>query len=90
MELLQCLGLVIRKSLRLKIEVDMRIGQFVEYKGYVGTIEYSPEDNIYYGHLLNIEDSISYDGSSVEELCIDSQGAVDFYTYWIRLDEREE
>ena len=56
----------------------MRIGQFVEYKGYVGTIEYSPEDNIYYGHLLNIEDSISYDGSSVEELYIDYQGAVDF------------
>lgn len=46
----------------------MRIGQFVEYKGYVGTIEYSPKDNIYYGHLLNIEDFISYDGSSVEEL----------------------
>ena len=68
----------------------MRIGQFVEYKGYVGTIEYSPEDNIYYGHLLNIEDFISYDGSSVEELYIDYQGAVDFYTYWIRLDEREE
>ena len=68
----------------------MRIGQFVEYKGYVGTIEYSPEDNIYYGHLLNIEDSISYDGSSVEELYIDYQEAVDFYTYWIRLDEREE
>ena len=68
----------------------MRIGQFVEYKGYVGTIEYSPEDNIYYGHLLNIEDSISYDGSSVEELYIDYQGAVDFYIYWIHLDEREE
>ena len=68
----------------------MRIGQFIEYKGYVGTIEYSPEDNIYYGHLLNIEDSISYDGSSVEELYIDYQEAVDFYTYWIRLDEREE
>ena len=68
----------------------MRIGQFVEYKGYVGTIEYSPEDNIYYGHLLNIEDFISYDGSSVEELYIDYQGAVDFYTYWIHLDVREE
>ena len=68
----------------------MRIGQFVEYKGYVGTIEYSPEDNIYYGHLLNIEDSISYDGSSVEELYIDYQEAVDFYTYWIHLGEREE
>ena len=57
----------------------MRIGQFIEYKGYVGTIEYSPEDNIYHGHLLNIDDSINYDGTSIEELYMDYQEAVDFY-----------
>lgn len=57
----------------------MRIGQFIEYKGYVGTIEYSPEDNIYHGHLLNIDDFINYDGTSIEELYMDYQEAVDFY-----------
>ena len=57
----------------------MRIGQFIEYKGYVGTIEYSPEDNIYHGQLLNIDDSINYDGTSIEELYMDYQEAVDFY-----------
>lgn len=28
------------------------IGQFVEYKGYIGTIEYDEEDELYYGKLL--------------------------------------
>ena len=66
------------------MEVDMRIGQFIEYKGYVGTIEYSPEDDIYHGQLLNIDDSINYDGTSIEELYMDYQEAVDFY---IRLNK---
>ena len=62
----------------------MRIGQFIEYKGYVGTIEYSPEDDIYHGQLLNIDDSINYDGTSIEELYMDYKEAVDFY---IRLNK---
>lgn len=37
----------------------MKIGQFVEYKGYVGTIEYSPEDRLHYGSLL-IDDFVNY------------------------------
>lgn len=57
----------------------MKIGQFIEYKGYVGTIEYSSEDNIYHGSLLNIDDSINYDGTSVEDLYKYYQEAVDFY-----------
>ena len=67
----------------------MRIGQFIEYKGYVGTIEYSPEDNIYHGCLLNIDDSINYDGTNIEELYMDYQEAVDFYIE-LRKDIEEE
>ena len=57
----------------------MRIGQFVEYKGYVGTIEYSPEDRLHYGSLLNIKDSISYHAKTVEELSERYHEAVDRY-----------
>lgn len=46
----------------------MRIGQFVEYKGYIGSIEYDPEDKIHYGHLLNVDDPVVYYGNTVEEL----------------------
>ena len=67
----------------------MRIGQFIEYKGYVGTIEYSPEDNVYHGRLLNTNDSINYDGTSIEELYMDYQGAVNFYIEIKKVIEEE-
>jgi len=57
----------------------MMLGQFIEYKGYVGSIEYSDEDGVYFGQLLNIKDMIAYDGSSVEELYEYYRKAVDDY-----------
>ena len=42
----------------------MKIGQFKEYKGYTGSIEYDPEDELHYGCLLNIEDHICYHSKS--------------------------
>ena len=67
----------------------MIIGQFIEYKGYVGTIEYSPEDNIYNGRLLNTNDSINYDGTSIEELYMNYQEAVNFYIKIKKIIEEE-
>lgn len=55
------------------------VGQFVEYKGYVGSIEYSVEDDIYYGSLLNIKDFVNYEGNNIEELYEYYREAVDDY-----------
>lgn len=57
----------------------MKIGRFVEYKGYVGSIEYSSEDGVYHGKLLDIEDFINYEGNTVEELYQRYQESVDDY-----------
>lgn len=57
----------------------MRIGQFVEYKGYVGSIEYDPEDNIYYGKLLDIDDLVNYHADDIIELERIYHEAVDDY-----------
>lgn len=57
----------------------MVFGQFVEYRGYIGSIEYSQEDGIYFGSLLDIRDSISYDGYTIEELYQSYHDAVDYY-----------
>lgn len=57
----------------------MRIGRFIEYKGYVGSIEYDPEDKIYYGKLLNIDDFVNYHGSDGVELYKSYRNAVDDY-----------
>ena len=45
----------------------MRVGQFVEYKGYIGSIEYEPEDRLHYGSLLNINDFVSYHADNIIE-----------------------
>ena len=40
---------IIGKAKRLYMK---KIGQFKEYKGYVGSIEYDEEDELYYGKLF--------------------------------------
>lgn len=57
----------------------MRIGQFVEYKGCVGTIEYDPEDELYYGKLLDIDDFVNYHGDDIFDLEKQFHDAVDDY-----------
>lgn len=51
----------------------------MEYKGYFGTVEYSETDNILFGSVIGIDSLISYEGSSVDELKSDFEGAVDDY-----------
>lgn len=51
----------------------------MEYKGYFGTVEYSASDNILFGKVIGINSLISYEGSSLEELKSDFEGAVDDY-----------
>lgn len=61
----------------------MLIGYFKEYKGYTGTIEYDPEDNISYGKLLNIKDLVNYqslyESKNILDLYRQFQEAVDDY-----------
>ena len=49
------------------------------YKDYVGSIEYSEEDNIFFGRVQGIQATILYDGASAQELVSDFHRAVDDY-----------
>ena len=40
----------------------------MEYKGYYAKIEYSSEDNTFFGSIIGIDDSITFEGKSVTEL----------------------
>lgn len=51
----------------------------LRYKGYIGSIEYSKEDNLLYGKVLGIKSLISYEGGTGEDLEQDFQEAIDFY-----------
>ncbi len=52
----------------------------LEYKGYTGTVEYSKEDNCLVGKTLGMSiDSITYEGSTLEELQADFRTGIDSY-----------
>lgn len=52
----------------------------MKYKGYIGSVDYSEEDNCLYGEVLGMShDAITYEGKDVDELRKDFEGAVDAY-----------
>jgi predicted HicB family RNase H-like nuclease len=40
----------------------------MEYKGYVGKVEYDDEAGIFHGEIINVRDVITFQGVSVKEL----------------------
>jgi predicted HicB family RNase H-like nuclease len=53
--------------------------KYLEYKGYTGSIEYSPEDNLLYGKVLGIRGLISYEGDTGKALEADFREAITTY-----------
>lgn len=51
----------------------------IQYKGYLGSVEFSEEDGIFYGKVMGIRSLISYEGESAKELLDDFHAAVDDY-----------
>lgn len=51
----------------------------IEYKGYIGSVEFSEEDEIFFGKVMGIRSLISYEGTNASELVNDFHGAVDEY-----------
>ena len=54
--------------------------EYLKYKGYTGSVEYSEEDKCLYGKVQGMsKDSITYEGTTVGELTADFEGAIDDY-----------
>ena len=51
----------------------------MEYKGYIGSVEFSEEDALFYGKVQGIRSLISYEGTNASELISDFHEAVDEY-----------
>lgn len=51
----------------------------MEYKGYVGSVEFSEHDSVFFGQVMGIRGLISYEGTTAGELVEDFHGAVDGY-----------
>ena len=51
----------------------------MEYKNYVGSVEFSESDGVFFGKVMGIRSLISYEGTTAKELVEDFHGAVDDY-----------
>ena len=52
---------------------------FLKYKGYLGTVNFSADDEIFYGKIYGINDLVTFEGQSVQELKNAFKEAVDDY-----------
>lgn len=53
---------------------------YLEYKGYKGTVEYSKEDDCLVGKVIGMhQDLILYEGATLDELKEDFHNAIDSY-----------
>ncbi|MBC7901408.1 MAG: type II toxin-antitoxin system HicB family antitoxin [Saprospiraceae bacterium] len=55
------------------------MNNLLKYKGFKAKIEFSADDNVLFGHLLGIEDIVSFHGETVEEVKQAFQESVDFH-----------
>ncbi len=55
------------------------MNNIMEYKGYIGSVEFSESDELFYGKVQGVRSLISYEGSTAAELVADFHGAVDDY-----------
>ena len=58
----------------------------MEYKGYIGSVEFSEEDCVFHGKVQGIRALISYEGSTAQELIDDFHTAINDY---LELCEKE-
>lgn len=59
------------------------------YKDFIGSIHFSTEDEIFFGKIEGIDDSIGFEGSSVEDLKSSFREAVEDYIELCKLNGKE-
>ena len=55
------------------------MNNIMRYKDYVGSVEFSEEDDCFFGSVLGIRSLISYEGTDARSLVEDFHNAVDSY-----------
>jgi predicted HicB family RNase H-like nuclease len=57
---------------------------YLEYKGYKGSVEYSKEDNCLFGKVQGLsKDLIAYEGQTLDELRKDFEDAIDGHLKYV-------
>ena len=51
----------------------------MHYRDYIGSVEFSEEDQVFHGKLIGIRDSVTFEGDCVASLTTDFHNSVDEY-----------
>ena len=58
----------------------------MNYKGYIGTVEYDDENHVFTGSVINVRSVITFQGSTVDEIEKEFRASVDDYLEWCTED----
>ena len=61
----------------------------MQYKGYVGSVEFSEADGLFYGKVMGVRSLISYEGENAKDLVTDFHGAIDDYLETCKAEGKE-
>ena len=62
--------------------------KLLKYKDYIGSVEYSKEEGMYFGTIQGIKPIVLYDGKTIEELEETFRESVDdFIGYYLEIGE---
>jgi predicted HicB family RNase H-like nuclease len=65
------------------------MNDLLQYKGYFGSVQFSAEDEVFYGKIIGIEDLVNFEGSSVKELKKSFHEAIEDYLETCEALEKE-
>jgi len=58
----------------------------MEYKGYLGSVEYDAQAKIFHGDIINTRDVITFQGTTVKEIEKAFKDSIDDYVAWCKED----
>ena len=61
----------------------------MEYKGYLGTVEYDSQAKIFHGDIINTRDVITFQGTTVKEIERAFRESIDDYIAWCEEEKIE-
>lgn len=58
----------------------------MEYKGYIGTVEFDADARIFHGDVINTRDVITFQGKTVDEIEQAFKESIDDYLEWCAVE----
>lgn len=56
----------------------------MKYKGYIGKVEYDADAKLFHGEVIGLKDTITFQGTTVDELEREFKKSIDVYLDWCK------